>query len=174
MVAGILVQCRREADKRSPEAEPHSAGAHRGHTATGVAPIRGLVVIGAVAIGAALIGGLVVIGTVAIGAGVIGGVVVVIGAAATGAAASPSLSADLVFRSSRILTMATTRTTVTATAPTPTVTGMTLRTVMALIITARLPTATATMGGLHSTGPAGIESITATVVITTAIGTKLT
>jgi len=33
---------------------------------------------------------------------------------------------------------------------------------------------TATMGGLHSTGPAGIESITATVVITTAIGTKLT
>jgi hypothetical protein len=31
-----------------------------------------------------------------------------------------------------------------------------------------------TMGGLHSTGPAGIESITATVVITTAIGTKLT
>ena len=34
-------------------------------------------------------------------------------------------------------------------------------------------TATAT-GGLHSTGPAGIESITATVVITTAIGTKLT
>ena len=35
-------------------------------------------------------------------------------------------------------------------------------------------TATATMGGLHSTGPAGIESITATVVITTAIGTKLT
>ena len=35
-------------------------------------------------------------------------------------------------------------------------------------------TGTATMGGLHSTGPAGIESITATVVITTAIGTKLT
>ena len=35
-------------------------------------------------------------------------------------------------------------------------------------------TATATMGGLHSTGPAGIEAITATVVITTAIGTKLT
>jgi hypothetical protein len=33
---------------------------------------------------------------------------------------------------------------------------------------------TATMGGLHSTGPAGIESITATVIITTAIGTKLT
>jgi hypothetical protein len=35
-------------------------------------------------------------------------------------------------------------------------------------------TATATMGGLHPTGPAGIESITATVVITTAVGTKLT
>ena len=33
-------------------------------------------------------------------------------------------------------------------------------------------TATPTMGGLHSTGQAGIESITATVVITTAIGTK--
>jgi hypothetical protein len=33
---------------------------------------------------------------------------------------------------------------------------------------------TATMGGLHPTGPAGIESITATVVITTAVGTKLT
>jgi hypothetical protein len=32
---------------------------------------------------------------------------------------------------------------------------------------------TATMGDLHPTGPAGIESITATVVIT-AIGTKLT
>ena len=32
-----------------------------------------------------------------------------------------------------------------------------------------------TMRGLHSTGPAGIESITATIVIiTTAIGTKLT
>jgi hypothetical protein len=32
-----------------------------------------------------------------------------------------------------------------------------------------------TMLGLHSTGPAGIESITATIVIiTTAIGTKLT
>ena len=35
-------------------------------------------------------------------------------------------------------------------------------------------TATDTMGALHSTGPAGIESITVTVVITTAIGTKLT
>jgi len=35
-------------------------------------------------------------------------------------------------------------------------------------------TATATMGGLHPIGPAGIESITATVVITTAVGTKLT
>jgi hypothetical protein len=35
-------------------------------------------------------------------------------------------------------------------------------------------TATATMGGLHPTGPAGIESITATGVIRTAIGTKLT
>ena len=34
---------------------------------------------------------------------------------------------------------------------------------------------TTTMVGLHSTGPAGIESITATIVIiTTAIGTKLT
>ena len=33
-------------------------------------------------------------------------------------------------------------------------------------------TATATMGGRHPTGPAGIESITATVVITTAVGTK--
>jgi hypothetical protein len=32
-----------------------------------------------------------------------------------------------------------------------------------------------TMGGLHSTGPAGIASIThATIVITTAIGIKLT
>ena len=31
-----------------------------------------------------------------------------------------------------------------------------------------------TMRGLHSTGPAGIESITATIVIiTTAVGTKL-
>jgi hypothetical protein len=33
---------------------------------------------------------------------------------------------------------------------------------------------TATIRGLHSTGPAGIESITATIVIITAIGTKLT
>ena len=34
---------------------------------------------------------------------------------------------------------------------------------------------TATMGGLHSTGPAGIEFITATIVIiTTVTGTKLT
>lgn len=34
---------------------------------------------------------------------------------------------------------------------------------------------TATLRGLHSTGPAGIESITATIVIiTTAIGSKLT
>ena len=35
-------------------------------------------------------------------------------------------------------------------------------------------TAPATMGGLHPTGPAGVESTTATVVITTAVGTKLT
>jgi hypothetical protein len=36
-------------------------------------------------------------------------------------------------------------------------------------------TATATIPGLHSTGLAGIESITATIVIiTTAIGNKLT
>jgi hypothetical protein len=33
---------------------------------------------------------------------------------------------------------------------------------------------TATMGGLHSTGPAGIEFITATIVIITTVGIKLT
>ena len=50
VVAGILAQCRREADTRSPEAERHSVGPPRGHTATGAA------VIGVVATGAAVIG----------------------------------------------------------------------------------------------------------------------
>ena len=137
MVAGILAQCRREADTRSPEAERHSVGAHRGHTATGAAVIGGLVVIGgAVAIGAAVIGGLVVIGAVATGAAVIGGLVV-IGAVATGAATSPFLSADLVFRSSTgIPITAIIRTIITATVRTRMGTGMTLRTVTAMIITA--------------------------------------
>ena len=121
VVAGILAQCRREADTRSPEAERHSVGAHRGHTATGAAVIGGLVVIGgAVAIGAAVIGGLVVIGAVA-----------------TGAATSPFLSADLVFRSSTgIPITAIIRTIITATVRTRMGTGMTLRTVTAMIITA--------------------------------------
>src|SRR5881227_1378984 len=96
VVAGILAQCRREADTPSPEAERHSVGPPRGHTATGAA----------------------VIGVVATG-------VAAIGAAAIGVAANPFLSADLVFRSSTGIPI--TVTIHTATVPTPTGTGMTLR-----------------------------------------------
>src|SRR5438094_5304549 len=120
VVAGILAQCRREADTRSPEAERHSVGPPRGHTATGAA------VIGVVATGAAVMGA-VATGVAAIGAAAIG-------VAAIGVATNPFLSADLVFRSSTGIPI--TVPIHTATVPTPMGTDMTLRTVTAMIITA--------------------------------------
>ena len=148
VVAGILAQCRREADTRSPEAERHSVGAHRGHTATGAAVIGGLVVIG----GAAVIGGLVVIGAVA-----------------TGAATSPFLSADLVFRSSTgIPITAIIRTIITTTVLTHMGTGMTLRTVTAMVITAVPLTGTATTA-VKGTGTAVKDMATATKATAMAV-----
>src|SRR5438552_5686098 len=140
VVAGILAQCRREADTPSPEAERHSVGPPRGHTATGAA------VIGVVATGAA------VIGAVAIG-------VAAIGAAAIGVATNPFLSADLVFRSSTGIPI--TVTIHTATVPTPKGTGMSLRTVTAMIITALPLTGTDTTA-IKGTGPVAKDMAAAT------------
>jgi len=167
VVAAILVQCRREADTRSPEAERHSVGAHRGHTATGAVVIGGLVVIGAVAIG------MVATGMVAIGAAVIGGLVA-IGAVATGAATNPFLSEDLVFPSSTGIPI--TVTIRTATVRTPMGTGMTLPTVTAMIITALPLTGTdttavkATATAVKATGTATKATGTATRAMAMATG----
>src|SRR5438067_5469461 len=92
VVAGILAQCRREADTRSPEAERHLVGPPRGHTATGAAVI-GVVATGMAATGMAATGAA-VIGAVATGAAAIGDIMV------DSLETNPFLSADLVFRSS--------------------------------------------------------------------------
>src|SRR5438093_7494296 len=146
VVAGILAQCRREADTRSPEAERHLVGPPRGHTATGAA------VIGAVATG-----------MVATGAAAIGDIMV------DSLETNPFLSADLVFRSSMGIPITVTiRTIITTTVLTHMGTGMTLRTVTAMVITAVPLTGTATTA-VKGTGTAVKDMATATKATAMAV-----